>query len=74
MVSCRHGDKHPTLQRKLIRGLILSLTGYLALSCCALAQTYYVAKTGNDSNSGSKSAPWLTISHAATEATAGSTV
>jgi hypothetical protein len=74
MVSSRHGDKRPTQQRKLIRGLILFVTGYLALAGSAQAQTYYVAKTGNDSNSGTKTAPWLTISHAATEAKAGSTV
>src|ERR1035441_5997610 len=30
--------------------------------------------TGSDSNSGSASAPWLTIKHAALQATAGSTV
>jgi hypothetical protein len=58
----------------MIRGLILFLSSYLALSYCAQAQSFYVAKTGSDSNNGSQSAPWLTISHAATEAKAGSTV
>lgn len=47
----------------------------IILSCLAQAQqTYYVAKNGSDSNSGSASAPWLTIGHAALEAQAGSTV
>jgi hypothetical protein len=46
----------------------------MALSFCAQAQVYYVAKNGSDSNSGSASAPWLTIGHAALEAKAGSTV
>ncbi len=62
------------LKRELIRALFLFLSSCLALSCCALAQTYYVAKTGSDSNNGSASAPWLTIGHAALEAQAGSTV
>lgn len=47
----------------------------LVLTVCAQAQTYYyVAKNGSDSNSGSASAPWLTIGHAASVAQAGSTV
>jgi hypothetical protein len=45
-----------------------------ALLCGAAQVYYYVAKTGSDSNSGSASAPWLTIKHAALQATAGSTV
>ena len=52
---------------------ILSLS--LALPLCAQGQqVYYVAKNGSDSNSGSASAPWLTIGHAASVAQAGSTV
>lgn len=62
------------LKRELIRALFLLLSSSLVLSCWAQAQTYYVAKTGSDSNSGSASAPWLTIGHAALEAQAGSTV
>lgn len=53
-------------------GLVL-----LALSLISLAQagsTFYVAKSGSDSNSGSASAPWLTIQHAASTVTAGATV
>lgn len=38
------------------------------------AATYYVTKTGNDSNAGSQSAPWLTIGKAAGVASAGDTV
>jgi hypothetical protein len=62
------------LKSELFRAVLLLLSGCLALSCCAQAQVYYVAKTGSDSNSGSASAPWLTIGHAALEATAGTTV
>jgi hypothetical protein len=36
--------------------------------------TFYVSKSGSDTNSGSASAPWLTIQHAASTATAGATV
>jgi hypothetical protein len=36
--------------------------------------TFYVAKNGNDGNSGSYTAPWLTIQHAANTTTAGATV
>lgn len=36
--------------------------------------SYYVATTGKDSNSGTQSAPWKTIQHAADTAHAGSTV
>ena len=42
--------------------------------CGAGPGVLHVAKTGSDSNSGSASAPWLTIGHAALQATAGSTV
>jgi hypothetical protein len=62
------------LRRELIRALFLFLSSCIVLCCCAQAQTYYVAKTGSDSNNGSASAPWLTIGHAALEAQAGSTV
>jgi hypothetical protein len=36
--------------------------------------TYYVATNGSDGNPGTLAAPWLTIQHAATTATAGATV
>jgi len=36
--------------------------------------TFYVAKSGSNSNSGSFTAPWLTIQHAASSVTAGATV
>jgi hypothetical protein len=72
-----HRFDHTTRQlikRALICTLFLSLPVCLGLSLCAQAQVYYVAKNGSDSNSGSASAPWLTIGHAALEAKAGSTV
>jgi hypothetical protein len=36
--------------------------------------TFYVSKTGKDTNSGSYTAPWLTIQHAANSVSAGATV
>jgi hypothetical protein len=36
--------------------------------------SFYVAKNGSDTNSGSFTAPWLTIQHAANSVTAGATV
>jgi len=74
MTSRFHRSTINMLKHELIRALFLFLPSCLALSCFAQAQVYYVAKTGSDSNSGSASAPWLTIGHAALEATAGSTV
>jgi len=60
---------------KLIRGLMLLVTGCLAFSYAAQAETYYVAKSGSDSNTGlSLKQAWLTIGHAALVAQAGSTV
>src|ERR1700689_5735908 len=49
----------------------------LALASTLIAQsgsTFYVSKSGSDSNSGSVTAPWLTIQHAASSVTAGATV
>ncbi len=70
----RFRSTQPLLKRELMRAPFLFLSCWLALCCCAQASVYYVAKNGSDSNSGSASAPWLTIGHAALEATAGSTV
>ncbi len=69
-----HRSAQDTLKRDPVRALFLLLTCWFALSCVAQASVYYVAKTGSDSNSGSASAPWLTIGHAALEAQAGDTV
>jgi hypothetical protein len=74
MLNCFHRGTEPLLKREWLRALGFFLCSCFALSCCAQAQVYYVAKTGNDSNNGSASAPWLTIAHAALEAKAGSTV
>jgi hypothetical protein len=71
MTNRFHSGTRHMLKRKLI--LFLFLSCCLALSCYTQAQ-YYVAKTGSDSNSGSASAPWLTIGHAALQAQAGATV
>jgi hypothetical protein len=69
-----YGPQHERT-RKPILGLFLLLSTSLAFSCCAQALTYYVAKTGSDSNTGlSVQEAWLTIGHAAFTAQAGSTV
>ena len=73
MIRRLHHGTESMRKRKLMRALFLFLSS-IAITCCVQAQTYYVAKTGSDSNSGSASAPWLTIGHAALEAHAGATV
>src|SRR5438105_744645 len=44
------------------------------LEARTLLSTYYVAPTGNNSNNGSSSAPWLTIQNAVGTVVAGDTV
>ena len=46
----------------------------LMFTCPLIATTYYVAKTGSDSNPGSQSQPWLTIGKAASTMAAGDKV
>ncbi len=46
----------------------------LTLSVASKAANYYVAILGNDSNSGTQTNPWRTISHAENNAQAGDTV
>ncbi|MEZ4271550.1 MAG: DUF1565 domain-containing protein [Myxococcota bacterium] len=46
----------------------------LTLGVSAQAATYYVAKSGNNSNSGSEAQPWLTVQHAANQVQPGDTV
>jgi hypothetical protein len=75
MISRQSNGAQYALTRQLIRGLVLFLSSYLVFACAAQAQTYYVSKSGSDSNSGlSTKAAWLTIGHAASTAQAGSTV
>jgi hypothetical protein len=55
--------------------LCLALLTLTSLSLFAQSgSTFYVSKSGSNSNSGSYTAPWLTIQHAATTVTAGATV
>jgi hypothetical protein len=55
--------------------LSLALAAFTATSLLAQSgATFYVSKTGKDTNSGSYTAPWLTIQHAANSVTAGATV
>ena len=75
MISRQSDDKQYAWMHQRMRGLLLLLAGCLAFSHAAQAQTYYVSKSGSDSNSGlSATASWLTIGHAALQAKAGSTV
>jgi hypothetical protein len=54
---------------------VLTLTLIVATSLAAqTGSTFYVSTTGNDSNPGTMSEPWLTIQHAANTVTAGATV
>ena len=59
-----------------MKTLFLSLTIFLFISLngSTYASTYYVAKTGNDSNPGSEAQPWLSIQRAANTLVAGDTV
>jgi len=54
---------------------VAALITLTMVSLASQATTYYVAKSGNDTNAGTQASPWLTINHAASVVTAaGSTV
>ena len=56
-------------------GKLFVLFAFTSVSLLAQSgSTYYVSKSGRDSNSGSFTAPWLTIQHAANAVTGGATV
>jgi len=58
-----------------LQKLILMLIACTPISLLAQSgSTFYVSKSGNDNNSGSYTAPWLTIQHAANSVSAGATV
>jgi hypothetical protein len=57
-----------------LRNLFLALIAFTSLTLAQSGSAFYVAKNGSDSNSGSFTAPWLTIQHAANSVTAGATV
>ena len=65
---------------RILRSFRLRVFGVLLVVCASislLAQagaTYYVSKSGKDTNPGTYTAPWLTIQHAANSVTAGATV
>jgi hypothetical protein len=59
----------------LLRKLCLLSVVFTSISLLAQSgSTFYVSKSGKDTNSGSFTAPWLTIQHAANSVTAGATV
>ncbi|HTW31303.1 MAG TPA: DUF1565 domain-containing protein [Candidatus Sulfotelmatobacter sp.] len=57
-----------------LSNLCFVLVVFTSLSFAQAGSTFYVSKSGSDSNSGSYTAPWLTIQHAANTVTAGATV
>ena len=59
--------------RKFALTIMTSLASLLPASAFA-APSYYVAKTGADTNPGTEQQPWLTVQHAANVASPGSTV
>jgi hypothetical protein len=64
-----------SLQHSACRMLSLVLVLFAASTLLAQSgATYYVATNGSDGNPGTFAAPWLTVQHAATTATAGATV
>ncbi len=61
-------------QRNGIITFLVIILAVLGLAKSSLATTYYVATTGNDSNPGTESLPWLTITKANQTLIAGDTV
>ncbi len=60
---------------KSLRRFSFALVAFASVSLFAQSgSTFYVSKSGSNSNSGSFTAPWLTIQHAANSVTAGATV
>ena len=54
--------------------VLVSLAALALLSCPAVAATYYVAPTGDDTNPGAKAKPWLTLQHAVDQIAPGDTI
>ncbi len=62
------------IDKKIIICFFVATLGFLFLPAKALAATYYVSTTGNDTNNGSQGLPWKTIQKAANTVIAGDTV
>src|SRR5271169_6539809 len=60
-----------TSLQKMCFVLVLFTSSSLLAQC---GSTYYVSKSGSNGNSGSFTAPWLAIQHAASSVSAGPTV
>ena len=54
--------------------LCFAVAAFTSISLAQSGSTFYVSKSGSDKNSGSFTAPWLTIQHAANSVKAGATV
>jgi len=57
-----------------LRNFCFVLIAFTSISLAQSGSTFYVSKSGKDTNSGSFTAPWLTIQHAANTVAAGATV
>ena len=54
--------------------LLITFAGITSIAFTQSGSTFYVSTSGSNTNSGSYTAPWLTIQHAANTVTAGATV
>src|SRR6202453_5067314 len=64
-----------SLQTTSLQKICFLLVVFTSSSLLAQSgSTFYVSKSGSNSNSGSYTAPWLTIQHAASSVSAGATV
>jgi len=61
--------RHPRNSTRLL--FVVALTAAMLASATAHANTYFVATTGNDAESGSEAAPWRTLRYAVSRLTAG---
>ncbi len=59
---------------RIILILLFAVAGIFSLAKISQAASYYVSTSGNDSNLGTQSSPWLTIQKAANTMVAGDTV
>lgn len=59
---------------RVVKNLLVSLTLLFSTSICAIAATYYISPTGNNSSDGSTSTPWLTLAYAFTQMSGGDTL
>src|ERR1035438_10750107 len=85
VVSATHRPHERKLAMTSLKNLCSAVKAVTAVALISVALTsvslfaqsgasFYVSKSGNNTNSGSFTAPWLTIQHAASSVSAGATV